>query len=145
MNSAKRLLHWASGIMVVLGTGHLALASLLTRQQITGWAERGLWATVPLLPTKEGAVQAVESLQSKAAFWGGPGCFSVPLILLGCLIWHLAGRGTALPARIGWALAAWGAVGGVLLVPSPFFALTASGVLIILAARSANRPGADRT
>ncbi|RVX41263.1 hypothetical protein EDD27_3762 [Nonomuraea polychroma] len=144
MNSRKRLLRWASGIMLVLGTGHLSLLALVAREHITGWADRGMWAAVPLALTDGDAAQTVESLQNKVTFWAGPGSFAVPLILLGCLTWHLAGHGVALPAGIGWGLATWCALGGVLLVPSPFFAGIISGALIIVAARKDDRPQASR-
>lgn len=61
------------------------------------------------------------------------------MLVLGCLIWHLAGRGIAVPAGIGWGLAASCLAGGVLLVPSPYFAGVVSGALIILAARKEDR------
>ncbi|MGO4615417.1 DUF6463 family protein [Nocardia sp. 2YAB30] len=138
MNSRKRLLRWASGIMLVLGIGHLSLLALAAWADITGWVDRGLWAAVPLVLDGD-AVQTVESLQNEVTFWGGPGSFAVPLILLGCLTWHLAGRGVAVPAGIGWGLAAWCVLGGVLLVPSPFFAGIISGALIIVAARKEDR------
>ncbi|GAA2368150.1 hypothetical protein [Nonomuraea africana] len=144
MNSRKRLLRWASGIMLVLGTGHLSLLALVAFENIAGWVDRGIWAAVPLVLTGGGAVPTVESLQNTVTFWAGPGSFSVPLILLGCLTWHLAGREVAVPAGIGWGLATWCAVGGVLLVPSPFFAGIISGALIIVAARKVDRSGAAR-
>ncbi|MGP3962617.1 hypothetical protein ACTWPT_42160 [Nonomuraea sp. 3N208] len=144
MNSRKRLLRWASGIMLVLGTGHLSLLALVAWGDITGWVDRGMWAAIPVVLTDGGAAQTVESLQNEVTFWAGPGSFAVPLILLGCLTWHLAGRGVALPAGIGWGLAAWCALGGVLLVPSPFFAGIISGALIIVAAQKDDRPQAAR-
>ncbi|WP_067470394.1 DUF6463 family protein [Nocardia amamiensis] len=137
MNSGKRLLRWASGIMLVLGMGHLILLALAARDEITGWVDLGIWAAVPLNPGD--AVQSVESLESKVTFWAGPGSFAVPLILLGFLTWHLAGRGVAVPAGIGWGIAAWCALSGILLVPSPFFAGIIPGALIILAARKGER------
>ncbi|MBA9001730.1 DUF6463 family protein [Thermomonospora cellulosilytica] len=141
MNAAKRPLRWASGIMLVLGTGHLLLLTLLAQEDVTGWVDRGVWAAVPLALADGDA----GSPQNQLAFWAGPGSFAVPLILLGCLTWHLAGRGVAVPAGIGWGLAAWCFVGGVLLVPSPYFAGVVSGALIILAARKEPRPQATRT
>lgn len=90
------------------------------------------------------ADQTVASLQNWVTSWAGPGSFAVPLILLGCLTWHLAGRGVAKPAGIGWGLAAWCFLGGVLLVPSPYFAGIISGALIILATRKEDRPRAAR-
>ncbi|MGK8554620.1 DUF6463 family protein [Nocardia gipuzkoensis] len=144
MNSRARLLRWASGIMLVLGTGHLILLALAAWDEITGWVDLGVWAAVPLTLTDGDAVPTVESLQSKLTFWAGPGSFAVPLILLGVLIWHLAARGVAVPAGIGWGIAAWCALGGVLLVPSPFFVGIIPGVLIVLAARKEERSGAAR-
>jgi hypothetical protein len=139
MNASKRLLRWASGIMLVLGTGHLLLLTLFAWEDMASWVDQGVWAAVPLALTNRGADQTVQSLQNEVTFWAGPGSFAVPLILLGCLTWHLAGRGVAMPAGIGWGLAAWCFVGGVLLVPSPYFAGTISGALIILAARKEGR------
>ncbi|WP_274564834.1 DUF6463 family protein [Streptomyces spiramyceticus] len=144
MNASKQLLRWASGIMLVLGTGHLLLLTLFAWEDITGWVDRGVWAAVPLALTDSGADQTVEIFQNQVTFWAGPGSFAVPLILLGCLTWHLAGRGVAVPAGIGWGLAAWCFIGGVLLVPSPYFAGIISGALIILAARKEDRSRAPR-
>ncbi|MGY1869642.1 MULTISPECIES: DUF6463 family protein [Nocardia] len=137
MNSTKRLLRWAAGIMLVLGTGHLILLALASWEEITGWLDQGLWAAVPL---ELSGTQTVESLQNKVTFWAGPGSFAVPLILLGLLIWRLAGHGVAVPAWIGWGLAVWCVLGGVLLVPSPYFVGAVAGVLIIWAARQDDRP-----
>lgn len=139
MGTRGGLLRWASGIMVGLGTGHLLLLAAMDRETVIGWAERGLWAAVPLMDGGDGAG---ESLANQLTFWAGPGSFAVPLILLGCLTWHLAGRGVAVPAGIGWGLAAWCLTGGVLLVPSPYFAGAVAGVLVVLASRRGDRPAA---
>ncbi|MET7459720.1 DUF6463 family protein [Nonomuraea sp. NPDC005501] len=138
MNAGKRLLRWASGIMIALGAGHLSLLAMTAWQDVTGWADRGIWAAVPL-DLSDGGVKTVASLQNAVTFWAGPGGFAVPLILLGCLIWRLAGRGVAVPAWIGWSLAVWCVLGGVLLVPSPYFAGSVAGLLVVLAARK-DRP-----
>ncbi|MFK0252705.1 hypothetical protein [Streptomyces sp. NPDC090445] len=142
-HAGKRLVRWASGILIGLGAGHLSLLAFAAWEDIAGWADRGIWAAVPLTLADGGAGPTVESLESRLTFWAGPGSFAVPLVLLGCLMWHLAGRGVAVPAGIGWGIAAWCALGGVLLVPSPYFAGTAAGVLVVLAARrGAARPEA---
>ncbi|MET8864897.1 DUF6463 family protein [Nonomuraea sp. NPDC004580] len=133
MNTERRLLRWAAGIMLVLGIGHLSLLTLISREDVAGWVDRGLWAAVPLLSGAEG------NQDDQVAFWAGPGSFAVPLILLGCLVWQLAGRGVAVPAGIGWGLAVWCLVSGVLLVPSPYFVGTIAGVLIIVAGRRSSR------
>jgi hypothetical protein len=141
MGTRGRLLRWASGIMVGLGTGHLLLLTAMDGKTVAGWVERGLWAAVPL--TDGGAGDSPgESLANQLTFWAGPGSFAVPLILLGCLTWHLAGREVAVPAGIGWGLAAWCLVGGVLLVPSPYFVGVVAGVLVVLASRRGDRTAA---
>ncbi|MEU2120530.1 DUF6463 family protein [Nocardia niwae] len=150
MNNPKPLLRWAAAIMLVLGTGHLALLALFSWDDITGWIDRGIWAAVPL--TAGDTTQTTRSLQNELTFWAGPGSFAVPLILLGVLIWQLAERGVAVPAGVGWGLAAWCSLGGVLLVPSPYFVGAVAGILVIVAARktadfdqgeSTGRAGAD--
>ncbi|MEU2255164.1 DUF6463 family protein [Nocardia xishanensis] len=143
-SSPKRMLRWASGIMVVLGAGHLLLLALLAWSDITGWVDRGIWAAVPLAVTEGGEGPTVDTLQNEVTFWAGPGSFAVPFILLGCLTWHLAERGIAVPAGIGWGLAAYSAFSGVLLVPSPYFAGVVAGVLVVVAARKGVRAEADR-
>ncbi|MEU1879211.1 DUF6463 family protein [Streptosporangium sp. NPDC020072] len=133
MNS--RMLRWASGIMIALGAGHLSVVVLTGWAQISDWVRQGLWAAVPFLGTSGDTAQLVEALRDKAVFWAGPGGFAVPLVLLGCLTWHLAGRGVTVPAGVGWGVAVWSVVGGVVLVPSPFFLGAVAGALIVLAAR----------
>ncbi|MGW0436473.1 DUF6463 family protein [Micromonospora sp. NPDC003197] len=144
MNTRKRLLRWASGIMLVLGIGHLLLLTLSAWKDVTGWVDRGVWAAVPLALVDKGTDRTLASLQNEVVFWAGPSSFAVPLILLGWLTWHLAGRGVAVPAGIGWSLAAWCLVGGVLLVPSPYFVGVVAGVLIVLARREDPSPTAVR-
>jgi hypothetical protein len=128
----RRLLRSAGAILVALGAGHLALAVVLTRATLLGWAAGGVWAAVPLLP---GAPPA--GARDALAFWGGPGGFAVPLVTLGLLLWHLAGRGVRVPAFVGWITAVWCLVGAVLLVPSPFVVGAVAGMLVVLSARTA--------
>ncbi|MEU6988245.1 DUF6463 family protein [Streptomyces sp. NPDC046324] len=132
MNSGTKLLRWAGGIMIALGAGHLTILTFTAWEDVAGWVEQGVWAAVPLSP---GSVDTVPGLENKLAFWGGPGSFAAPMALLGYLIRHLAGRGVTVPAGIGWGVAIWCALGGVLLVPSPFLAGVVPGLLIVLAAR----------
>ncbi|MFI2325517.1 DUF6463 family protein [Nocardia beijingensis] len=139
MSDGKHLLRWAGGIMLVLGAGHLIVLTLASWRDITYWVEHGIWAAVPLDMGDGESAQTAESLQNKLTFWAGPGSFAVPLILLGLLIWQHAGRGTAVPAWIGWGLAVWCLLGGILLVPSPFLVGTISGVLVVIAARKDGR------
>jgi Family of unknown function (DUF6463) len=127
----RRMLRTASVILVVLGTGHLVLASVLTVETLASWASKGVWAAVPLLGSRATAEAALNAL----AFWGGLGSFSVPLATLGGLIWHMASRGITIPSFVGWIIAAWCLAGALILVPSPFILGTAAGCLVVLAAR----------
>ncbi len=136
VRTGRAPLRWGSGIMIVLGVGHLTLLALMDGAAIAAWAERGLWAAVPL-DLAGGAEPTAAQLQNSLTFWAGPGSFSVPLVLLGALVWHLAGRGVPVPAWVGWGTAAWCVVGGVLLVPSPYFLGAVAGLLIVLGARRA--------
>jgi hypothetical protein len=133
MRAGGRLLRWAGAVLIALGAGHLSLLLLISWDGVADWARRGLWAAVPL--SFDAGAQTTAAARDAVVFWAGPGSFAVPLLLLGGLIWNLAGRGTPVPAWLGWALAAWCALGGVLLVPSPYFAGTAAGLLVVLAAR----------
>jgi hypothetical protein len=126
----NRALHWASGIMLALGIGHLGLGIIIDRALVAGWLRDGLWATVPLLPDR-----TIDSLETTTAFWAGWGSFSVPLILLAGLIWHLAQQGIAVPSWVGWGIVVWTVIGGLMLVPSPFFLGAIPGALVVVAAR----------
>ncbi|MFL1377851.1 DUF6463 family protein [Nocardiopsis protaetiae] len=132
-NAGRAMLRWASGIMITLGAGHLALLTVFLWSDVSAWAERGLWAAVPLQLDNTGLT--VAELSNEVTFWAGPGSFSVPLVVLGALVWNLAGRGVAVPAWVGWVLAAWCLVSGILLVPSPYFVGVVAGLLVVLAAR----------
>lgn len=134
-----RLLSWARGILLLLGFGHALVSVVIDRQRVADWLGDGLWATVPLVPE-----QVVDEQATVAAFWGGVGSFAVPLVLLGLLVGHLAEHGVPVPAWVGWGLIGWCALGGVMLVPSPFFVGVVPGVLIVLAAHRAE-PATPRT
>jgi len=129
----RHMLRIASGILVLLGTGHLVLASVITSDTLTSWVRNGMWAAVPLL----GSLASPAAAPNALAFWAGLGSFAVPLATLGLLIWHLATRGILVPAFVGWIVAVWCLAGAVILVPSPFILGAAAGVLVVLAARPA--------
>ncbi len=133
----SRQLSWASGLMIALGVGHMVGSVIIDWSRVVDWLADGLWATVPLVPDRTVAEQAVV-----ASFWGGVGSFGVPLVLLGLLVRHLAVRGVPVPAWVGWGTAGWCVLGGIMLVPSPFFVGVVPGLLIVLAARS-ERPAAS--
>ncbi|GAA4022274.1 hypothetical protein GCM10022247_53110 [Allokutzneria multivorans] len=125
----KTQLRWASAVMIVIGAGHLVLAIVLAWDSHARWLDQGLWASVPLMGG---------ALDNEVAFWAALGSFSVPQILLGWVLWHLAGRGVTVPAGVGWVYAAWCVLGGILLVPSPFFVGVVPGLLIVSAARNSH-------
>lgn len=133
MARRRTMLRWASGIMMALGVGHLVVVTITAGGVMAGWLERGLWAAVPMT-SSSGA--STEVLITKVAFWAGPASFSVPLVLLGVLIWQLAGRDAPVSRAIGWGLAGWCTLGGILLVPSPFFVGAIAGLLVALAPKA---------
>jgi hypothetical protein len=126
----------ACGILIVLGAGHLTLLALTSGASVVGWAERGLWAAVPLVLGDAGE-QSTDALVNEVTFWAGPGSFAVPQVLLGFLIWHLADRGAPVPAWLCWGLILWSALAGVLLVPSPFLLGAVAGILLLVVRRGA--------
>lgn len=128
----RRLVRIAAVILVTLGAGHLVLATVVTGSTLLGWAANGVWAAVPLLGSRDSPLAALNAL----AFWAGPGSFAVPLATLGLLLWHLAGRDVRVPRFVGWIIAVWCCVGGLVLVPSPFVVGAAAGVLVAVAGRT---------
>jgi hypothetical protein len=129
---ARTTVRVAAGILVTLGVGHLALTGAVAGARMAGWVESGLWGAVPL---RLGADPGETALRDSAAFWSGLGSFAVPLVTLGLLLWWLSGRGIVPPAFVGWTLAAWFVVGGVVLVPSPMVVGALAGLLLVVAAR----------
>lgn len=137
MTHRKALARSGSAILIALGAGHLALLALTSREEVANWLKRGVWGAVPLALGERAPDQTIGSLRNEVFFWAGVGSFAVPQILLGCLTWQLAGRGVPIPKAIAVGLAAWCGVGGVILVPSPFFAGALAGVLLLLSRRRA--------
>lgn len=115
--------------LIVLGALHLVLLTILHADVIGGWFAGGLWAAVPLGGP---AAQSAEVQESLLAFWAGYGSFGMPFILLGALLLRIARRTTP-PVAIGVVVALWGAIGAVLLVPSPMVLAAAAGVVLIIA------------
>lgn len=126
------LQRWVGGILIAVAVGHLIATVLAGGRHLRDWAADGFWSVVPFLDAGELSIGA---LHGAVTFWSGPGGFALPLILLGALVWHVAGRGGSVPAWMGWALAVWGTANGVLLGPSPYFVLLVPAVLLILARR----------
>lgn len=130
--TALRTARVAAGTLVTLGTGHLVIVSAVGRDRLAAWVDAGLWAAVPLFP---GARPSAATLNDQVAFWSGVGSFAVPLVVLGVLVWWLAGRGIVPPAAVGWSLVVWFALGAVLLVPSPMIVGALAGALLVVTDR----------
>jgi hypothetical protein len=131
----------AAAIMIVLGAGHFISLIVLgggAGDAMLRWVDEGLWAAVPVTmepPTTTAA------LENEVTFWAGLGSFSVPLTVLGGLLWAQARRGISPPPWVGWTLIAWFGVNTVLLVPSPSVLGVAAGVLLVLGARGVPTTG----
>jgi hypothetical protein len=128
----RTLVRSGSAVLVALGVGHLVLLAVTSREDAAGWMKRGVWGAVPLALGEKAGEQTVGSLRNEVFFWAGVGSFAIPQILLGCLTWHLAGRGIPIPKSIAAGISAWSAAGGVLLVPSPFFVGALAGLLMFV-------------
>lgn len=87
---------WAGRILIVMGVVHLIMLGAQNTQYIDEWFTGALWA----LPREE----FVHPSGAAGAFWSSVGSFAVPMMLLGMLLTHLARRGIAAPASIGWGL-----------------------------------------
>jgi Family of unknown function (DUF6463) len=81
-------------------------------------------------------------LEAVVQFWGLPGGFVAPGVLLALLTVRLGRRGETLPAYVGWVLGLW-AAGCIWIVgPSGFLLLLAPATLLIVADRRARRRSA---
>ncbi len=125
----------AAAIMMVLGAGHFMTLVVFgegASAAMLQWVDEGLWAAVPV--TLEPALTTA-ALENEVTFWAGLGSFSVPLTVLGGLLWALSSRSSSAPQWVGWTMIAWFAVNTVLLVPSPSVLGVIAGVLLVLSAR----------
>ncbi|MCO1654087.1 DUF6463 family protein [Pseudonocardia humida] len=96
------------GLCAVCGGVLHTVASALMRRDV--WAQvfdEGFFNTVTLDPSPE-------RLAVAEAFWLTPGSFGVPLLLLGSLVTRLARRGERVPGWLGWGVAAWAVLLGML-------------------------------
>lgn len=131
----KRVAGW---LTVTLGAGHLLGSVPLRLDAWARTAETGLLSAKVILPQTEVDRAGAE------AFWFSLGSFAVPTLLLGTYVVWAAGRDVRLPAALGWALVAWGAVMMAFMPVSPAVLLPAAGVLIIVAARSETRSSSSQ-
>lgn len=121
-----------AGLLIVIGTGHLAILAGREGSVMLNWMARGLWAAVPLGP---GATPDPGAARNALVFWAGIGGFAIPSMLLGTLLWRLAARDVRPGAWLGLAVAGWFALFSTLLVPSPGILGVVAGMLLVLASR----------
>ena len=120
----------AGRLLLVLGVLHMAVAMVLSWEQVPGWVRGDLRFA-----------QAGPSMnESTGWFWMSLGSFAVPLLALGALIIACARRRQVVPASVGWGIGVWGLVSAAVLEPTPFLLLLVPATLIVLGAR---RPRAN--
>lgn len=124
------MLKVAGWSLVGLAALHLVLLGSQNLGYLGAWFSGALWG----LPWAE----FVAPSGASAGFWISVGSFGFPLLLLGALIVSLARRGIRVPAGVGWGLAAWSLVAGIILEPSPMLLALVPAVLVILAARKSH-------
>lgn len=124
---------WAGRILTLLGVLHLVALGAQNTAHVDDWFSGSLWG----LPRDE----FVEPSGANGAFWITIASFAVPLLLLGALISHLARQGSTVPQFVGWGLAAWCAVGSVILVPTPLPLALIPAALLIREARRVRGQG----
>lgn len=122
---------WGGRSCVAIGLGHSALVAAMTWEHWAGWIAGELhWG-----------LGSPQMLQSKLAFWGMPGSFAIPLILLGLMAVGRAREGRALPAYVGWTLLAWAVFGAYVIFPTfGFFLVLVPATLFLLDGRRAAAP-----
>jgi hypothetical protein len=124
---------WAGRIMVIQGVVHLVATGILSLRHIPAWLRGDLW-----LP-RGGLTQLAPAT---GAYWLTVGSFGLPLLLLGGVLVSVGRLGRAAPAYVGWALGLWGIVGSLILAPSPLVTALVPAIMIIIAARRADRESA---
>ncbi|HEY9368907.1 DUF6463 family protein [Streptomyces sp.] len=129
-NTPSNTTRWAGRILAFLGAAHLLINGLLIRDRMPEWLDGALVA----LPADR--LHALPP--ALGAFWAVPGSFGLPLLLLGLLVARLARTGIPVPAYVGWGLAAWAVVTGLILLPSPFPLALIPAAMLIAAARRAD-------
>lgn len=128
------------GLCAVCGGLLHAVAAAVMRNDV--WAQiidEGFFNTVTLDPP-------ADRLAVSEAFWFSPGSFAVPLLLLGSLVTWLTRRGEPVPGWLGWGVAGWAVLLGLL---SGFdvgaFTLLLIGGLLVVGAWNARRAPSRRT
>ena len=128
------------GLLALCGGLFHTVAAVSMRQE--AWAQivdEGFFNTVSLEPS-------ADRLAVAEAFWFSLGSFGVPLLLLGSLVTWLTRRGVRVPGWLGWGVAGWasliGLVGGF---DAGTFILLSIGVLLVVGAWTARRAPSRRT
>ncbi|WP_369132554.1 DUF6463 family protein [Modestobacter sp. I12A-02662] len=98
----------AGGLLAVGGgAGHTMISAAMRRNVWDQIVADGVVGAISLEPTPD-------QLAAAEAFWFSPGSFGVPLTLLGSLVVWSTRQGHRVPGSVGWGLAAWAAIIGVL-------------------------------
>ncbi|WP_286213364.1 MULTISPECIES: DUF6463 family protein [Mycolicibacterium] len=122
--NARNITAWGGRLAVVGAVAHVSLAAKARKPVWSQIADEGIVNTVTLEPTPE-------QLDKAEAFWFSPGSFGVPFGLLGALVLHMTRRGQPVPRWLGWTIAAWAGVAGVMLPKSGAWAIFTAGALLI--------------
>jgi hypothetical protein len=135
----RNLSAWGGLLAVCGGVFHTVVAALMRQEVWAQIVDEGFLSTVPLYPS-------ADRLPMAEAFWFSPGSFGVPLLLLGSLVTWLTRRGERVPGWLGWGVAVWAVLLGLL---SGFDAgtmiLLLIGVLLVVGAWNARRVPGRRT
>lgn len=127
---SDRLTVSASIVLLVISALHAAVFSLHP-----WW---GAWLAGPFRTTQPPVDAAVQ-------FWGLPGGFVVPGILLALLILRTGRRGGTVPLYVAITLAAWALVCIWMVGPSGFVLLLVPAVLLLVASLRSRRRDARRS
>lgn len=129
----RNLSAWGGILAVCGGLFHVVVSALMRQEVWAQIAEEGFLNTVTLNPS-------ADRLAVVEAFWFSPGSFGVPLFLLGSLVTWLTRRGERVPAWLGWGVAAWAVLIGLLGgFDTGTIMLLLIGVLLVLGAWNTRR------